>query len=268
MKTLFFVIFLILSSFFTKAQDFEVAPVKMIFNINAGESDTKILTIRNHANATTKFSLLLADFVVDNDGHSQEMARNSTKNSCSEWLQPEQTVFEINPGESLDVKIKMNAPADDYSARWAMMYVQTLPAETSHNADKSMKTGVILTGRIAVQIFRVAGSNGVLKASISNITEKITSDNTKRIFTANLQNTGSAIANCKITFMASNLETAEETSFAPVNLELLPGCTRTIQFELPKTLPPGEYSLIALLDYGSKTTIEGARYDKKIIIQK
>ncbi len=250
------------------AQDFEVAPVKMIFNINAGESDTKVLTVRNHSSAPTKFSLLLADFIVDNQGKSQEMRRNSTKNSCTEWLQPEQAVFDVNPGEAIDIKIKMTAPADDYVARWAMLYVQTLPPDNAFAADKSMKTGIVLTGRIAVQIFRIAGTSGVLKASVANITEKISSDQSQRKFTAELQNTGTAIASCKVTFVASNLETAEEINFDPINVELLPGASRNIEFTLPNTLPAGEYSLIALLDYGSKTTIEGARFNKKLIIQR
>ena len=77
---------------------------------------------------------------------------------------------------------------------------------------------------------------------------------------------GKNIAQCKVTFIASNLNTAEEFEFDPIFFASYPGFPHEVKFKLPNTLPEGKYSLAALLDYGKDLTIEGIRLNKILII--
>jgi hypothetical protein len=45
---------------------------------------------------------------------------------------------------------------------------------------------------------------------------------------------------------------------------ILPGAVRIFSFQIPSNLDKGVYSVVALLDYGSKDVIEGAELEVKV----
>ena len=248
------------------AQDFEVSPVIMEFTVDPGESQVKILSIKNHSDFKTPFTISFADFVLDIDGKKQVMKRNSSKNTCSEWITPEKTFFDINPNEQVDLKITMEAPSDDFQDRWAIMYIQTAKVKSSFDVDQGIGAGVHLSGRISVQVFRNPVTEITPEVSIKYLKEVNEPDSEDRVFSVFVENKGSTIANCTVTFIASDLKAGEEFEFDPINIESYPGFPREVKFTLPETLPQGEYSFVALLDYGINTTIKGTRLKKTLII--
>ncbi len=262
---LFLFSFLLFSNLFS--QDFEVAPVKMIFTIDPSETQTKVLTIKNHSNFKTSFNIVFEDFIFDKDGKKITLEKNSTKTSCTDWITPEKTFFDINPNESVNLKITIHAPEGDYTTRWAMMHVQTVREKTSFDVDKSgIGAGVNLSGRIAVQIFRYPATKKEPNVNIKNLIEVPNPEGGERTFTTIINNEGTIIANCKVIFIASDLNSGEEIEFDPIFFDSFPGYKREIQFTLPSTIPPGKYSFAALLDYGKTTTIKGTRLKKTLLI--
>lgn len=266
-KLLLLLLFFNTFTLIIKSQDFEVAPVKMEFAVNPDESQTKLLSIKNHANFKTSFTISFADFIINKNGSKVAMKKNSTKTSCAEWITPEKTFFDINPNEQIQIKITMHPPADDYSTRWALMYIQTVKEQTSFDVDKSsVGAGITLSGRISVEVYRKPKTPITPNLTIKNLREKTNKETNNRTFIADIVNSGNNIANCKIMFIASDLNTAEEIEFDPIFLNSYPGTTREVQFTLPKTMPPGKYSFAALLDYGKTTTIKGTRLKETLLI--
>ncbi len=249
-----------------KAQDFEVAPVKMNFRVDPEESQTKILSVKNHSNFRTSFTISFADFIIDKNGNKQAIEKNSSKTSCTEWITPEKTFFDINPNEQVLIKITMHPPIDDYTTRWALMYIQTVNEKTSFDVEEGVGAGVRLSGRIAVSIYRDPIVRLTPKLKIKDLREISDADSTHRYFITDIINVGKNIAKCKVMFIASDLNTAEEFDFDPVYLDSYPGFLRQVKFKLPNTLPPGKYSFAVLLDYGKDVTIEGTRLNKTLII--
>ncbi len=257
---------ILLFSGIVKSQDFEVAPVKMNFKVDPEESQTKILSIKNHSNFRTSFTISFADFVIDKDGKKQAIEKNSSKTSCTEWITPEKTFFDINPNEQVQVKITMQPPVDDYTTRWALMYIQTVTEKTSFDVDEGMGAGVRISGRIAVEVYRDPVLRLTPKLKIKDLREVTEADSTHRYFIADIINSGKNIAKCKVSFIASDLNTAEQIEFEPIYFDSFPGFLREVKFKLPNTMPSGKYSLVALLDYGKDITIEGTRLNKPLII--
>lgn len=252
-----------------KAQDFEVSPVKMFFVVDPLESESHILSVKNHSNFKTAFTITFEDFIIDKDGNKQKLTRNSTKNSCTEWITPERTFFDINPNEVFQVNITLQAPEEDYSYRWAMMYVQTAQVQSSFDSDVNFGAGMKLSGRIAIPVYRVPLTRTTPELSIKHLIEEVNVDSVsnERKFSVLVENEGASIAECKVVFIASDLNTAEEIEFDPIMFDSYPGYPREINFTLPETMPPGEYSLVALLDYGKTTTIKGTRLKGNLLIQ-
>jgi hypothetical protein len=264
-KILTFILLFIIYSV-SYGQDFEVAPAMMVFQIDPGESQSQTLTIRNHSNFKTPFTINFADFIINAEGKKETLKRNTSKNSCTEWITTEKTFFDINPNEEEQIKITMQAPEDDYQARWAMMYIQTAKVQSTFAVDKGIGAGVHLSGRIAVLIYRNPESGIVTDLAIKQLKEITETDTTDRKFKVTVENKGNVIENCRVIFIASDLNTGEEFEFDPVNLSFYPGYPRDVEFLLPKYLPPGEYSLAALLDPGVNSIIKGTRMKETLVI--
>jgi hypothetical protein len=265
-KYLVSLLIVILLGYRLQSQDFEVSPAYIQFDIDPGDSQTKILTIKNHSNFQTPFTISFADFVLDGQGNKEIMKRNTSKNTCSEWITPEKTFFDINPGEQVEIKITMQAPEDDYNTRWAVMYIQTAQVQSTFSVESGIGAGIHLGGRIAVMIYRNALSGKKTDMSIKYLKEKQEADTAGRVFTAIVENNGNTIERCKVTFIASDLNSGEEFEFEPFMIESYPGFTREVKFTLPKTMPPGEYSLAVLLDPGINSVIKGTRLSETLII--
>lgn len=266
-EIVFFVILIISFQLNLFSQDFEVAPTRVEYSIDPGESQTATLSIKNHSNFKMPFLITLADFTIDAEGNEREVERNSIKNSCSEWITPEKTFFDINPNEQVDIKITMQAPEDDMADRWAKLYVQTAQVQTAFEADKDLRTGVQVSGRIGIKVFRYTNTKKEPDIKIGNLKEVINEDTTSRIFTAVVENEGETISECKVIFVAADIETGEEFEFDPIYILSYPGYQRKVEFKLPDFMPPGKYSFVALLDYGKTTTIKGTRLKDLLIIQ-
>ncbi|MBE9467577.1 MAG: hypothetical protein IMY72_04545 [Bacteroidetes bacterium] len=261
MKAKLILISIILFNFFcVNAQDFEVAPVKLDFSAEPGETQSKTITIRNHANRKTAFVVTLGDFQPDSKGNKQKMKANTTKHSCANWISISPAFFELNPNDEKTITINMQVPVDDYSTRWAMIYVKTTQEQTAFSADKELRAGVTVSGRIGVLVFQSPKSNTNYSATINNLIETTEAKDTVRRFTANIDNIGDKIMQCKVYLIASNIETAEEVNFDPVTIESYPKSSQTVDLKIPKNiLPTGKYALAAVLDFGSRTNLEGTQ---------
>ena len=262
-------VLLSLLSLVSVAQDFEIAPVELVYRVDPGENQDKYITVTNHSSTQQSFNFVMADYTLDIHGEKQIMEKNSTRFSCTEWLQPEVNFFPLNPNESRVVKVTMQVPDDDFSTRWAILYLQTAQEQTSFDVDKSnVAAGLNITARIAVQIYRYPVKIPAPIVKITQLRASESSSQENRKFTVLIENTGISMVNCKVSFVALNLRTAEKEIFDPIEVSEYPSFPRLVDFELPNILIPGEYALSALLDYGDKNVLEGTRMKTKLIILK
>jgi len=267
------ILIILLGIFFTNvslSQDFEVSPASLIFKADPFENTKQFINITNHSNKATMFSITYSDFIFNEDGNVEVVAANSTENTCSKWITPDNDVFEIKPNETFRLSVNLLVPEEDYKARWTYMYVQTSQEQTAFTADKDTRAaGVNLSARIAIEVIRKPKTQQPTNIEIVNLREEENPENqNSRTFSVFIDNQGSDIHECNVLFIASNLSNAEEHEFDRIKFKSFPGYKRKITFSLPNTLPSGEYSLVALLDYGEKSTLKGARLNKKLIINK
>jgi len=273
---LFKIIFILLS-FFVKlnaiAQDFEVSPAILDFKIDPFETQIKTISITNHSNTLSSFTISYSDYIFDKYGNKEPVDAKSTENSCIDWLIPDQDLFEIAPNQTFTLNISMQVPIDDFKAHWGYIYIQEAKEQTSISVDKETSTGLNLVSKIAINVVRTPKTEQEAKMFISNLVEledkdKPNDQKEKRMFSVNIENKGNNIYDCDVLFIASNLSNAEETELPKIKIKSYPNFPRTIYFTLPENLNEGEYSLVALLDYSKKETLKGTRLNKNLIIVK
>lgn len=237
-------------------QDFEVAPVKLNYDCEAGQIQTKTMTIRNHSNQKEQFTLTVSDMQVDS-------ARKNTK-SCKDWITINPSFFDVNPNESMEVKVIMQVPPGQSSTMGAIIHVTATEEQTSIGADRQMKSAVKVRPRIAVKVVQSPRSNTKYKGTISHLKEITQPKDTVRSFQVKVSNTGDKMLEGKIYLVLSNLETAKEIKEKPKKASLFPGTSKEIILYMPKNIPAGKYSLAAILDYGNNSSLEAVQMNIQV----
>ncbi len=255
----FILIGFLFSTFLLQAQDFEVSPIKLFYNAEPGESQTKFVRIKNHKDKRETFILSINDLSIDSKGNTSFVEPGSLKNSIADWVSIAPSFFELNPNEEKEISITLQQPTDDNGSKWGIVMVRTAQEQTAYSADKQVTAGLALSTRIAINIYQTPGTNKAYKATISNMTEVSNEADSMRTFNALVNNLGDIITTCKVYLIATNVETAEEFPFQESDFTMYPKSSRKLELYMPKTLPKGTYSLAAILDYGSKTNLEGTQ---------
>jgi hypothetical protein len=252
----------LLSLFLAKvlfSQDFEVSPILLFFNAEPGESQTKFLNIKNHSSQPETFILSISDYSIDNKGKGTYVDAGSLKQSIADWTSIAPSFFELQPNGEQQIAVTMQQAADDFGSKWGVIFVRTAKEQTTYSADKTLAAGMTMSARIAVDVYQTPGSNKEYKATIGNLTEIGLQEDSTRTFSAVVNNLSDIITNCKVYMIATNVQTSEEFMFGEEKFVMFPKSSRKMELFLSVKLPKGTYSLAAILDYGSKTNLEGAQ---------
>lgn len=267
MRSLLFLLIVLIIPLTSFSQSFEVAPVEILYRLDPGEKEERFLKVTNHSSVRQQFSLTKADFTIDTDGRQTSMEANSSDYSCADWITLGENFFTLEPNETKNISAEMEVPPGNYATRWVSIYVQTTKERTAFGADtENLSTGINISGRIGVKVYRYPQNPEKPSLEISNLRESEESAPDDRTFTVEVKNVGSSIGRCKLSYVALNLRTAEKHSFKGPVFNLLPETERIIRFDLPDSLPPGEYALSAILDFGDKNVLEGTRMKSKLVI--
>ena len=223
------------------AQELEVSPGTLYFTANPGSSQTQQISLRNKGNTQTSFIFNLGD-----------------------WITVSPALVTLQPNESAVVNVTVLVPNDNSSTKWAVLFVQSAVEQTGAKAvDKQMNLGMTLALRIAVNIYQSPVSNTFYKGTIEGLKEKV-GDDGSRTYETQAINLGDKILNCKVYFIISNLETAEEIMSTPFEFSLLPETNKKLEYTLDKPLAKGRYSVAAILDYGYNEELEGVQLEMEV----
>ncbi|MFW5706772.1 MAG: hypothetical protein ACOC12_02525 [Bacteroidota bacterium] len=242
-----------------QAQDFEVAPVRVSFNASPGETQSRTVTIKNHSNRKETITLRLQDFLVQRQGEMEMLPAGSTRNSISTWVNVNPTFIELEPNESGTIQINLQAPNDDFTSKWGILSFFTTAEQTAFSADRELQTGLSLSGRIDIFLSYNPATAEVGRVEISNMQEVESTKEGERLFTVNIENLGERITTGKVFLVAANLSSGEEERFKTTEVTVYPQSSRTLELSMPDNLPPGRYSLAAILDYPGSASLKGTQ---------
>lgn len=240
------------------AQNLNVTPTKINFNLEPGETYQTEIVVRNTATTKQKVNLRMGNFSLDAEGASSFSDANNNAYSCVEWMTLSQSLIELSPNESKKIKLTMKVPANGTTTRWAMVFVE--PAEEQGSvalADKSLSLGTSVTTRVGIPVFQSPRNSGTIKADIRNLKE-IPNDSI-RTFVTEVVNEGEKVIEGELFTVYSNIQTGEEVEAAIQTFTVLPRGSRNYRFVLPENLPKGKYILTVVLDYDDDADQEGVR---------
>ena len=255
--TSFFCVLFLTSFLF--AQDFEVSPVLMNFTADPGEIQKKEINIINHSGKPQKYSLKLADYVLQKDGTKKAIPLGTSKRSCADWLTLNPSIIELNPNQSAKIEALMAVPKDGFSAKWCLIQVEVAKEQTTFEADKTLAAGVMLVPRIIILVKQSPKSNNNYKATISGLKEVTKPGDKQRSFEVLITNNGDNVIDANVNLALADMQTAKEQKFSPLKVSVYPDASRIVKLQLPEVLTKGKYALAAILDYGHRQPLGGTQ---------
>jgi hypothetical protein len=128
---------------------------------------------------------------------------------------------------------------------------------SSLNDPKAVGMGITETFQFVAHIFQSPPSVTYKNADIESFKDVSQEGDTSRILNMMVRNTGEAILDCASYVEITNLQTGDENRLKPFAYTVLPGGSRNVKFNLP-ALSKGNYSVLGVVDYGSKENVQAA----------
>jgi len=240
---------------------FTVAPMRLEFQIERGQSGTGSLLIRNVSEKPLSVKLYIKDFMYKPDGSEAELDPGSVSRSCSDWLSISPKFMELEPDERRNVRVSLAIPEDADGTYWAMIYVEQsskpTPRET-HGGGYTFQVNVY--PRWAVRIIESVPGTEEKDGQITDLT--IVRENETQPFTAivEFENTCNSKLRCKgwIEIRDETGETIKRIEFK--DFSIYPESKRINKVEIPENLKPGEYSVLAVIDYEGEYLVAGEAF--------
>lgn len=244
-----------------------VTPSSIRLFLRPGETITKEIRVSNKTKKAYSFTVAFNDFEMGDNGKPKALDSISGKYALSKWALASPSFFDIQPGAVQKIVLTISVPDDESGkvAGWTIMSIDQVTKReqvlTASTEAKTVALGIIPSFGFGIYVYQNPPDAGVPQLNIVSFAK--TSDgkeNEKRLL-MNIKSSGNAIGFCQTYIELTNTSTGELVKLPVRNFTILPGFERAIYFYLPRTLPKGKYSVIAVVDYGSKEDMKAAELD-------
>ncbi len=252
-----------------QAQNVSISPSRLYYKTSIGEYKVQEVSVTNSSTMPQSFTVSFGDFEPSGSlGKSQLMKKGESENSCADWLSAEPSFFEIHPGQTQKIKVLMQVPSspDANKVKWAAMQVKLAKEKKGGDLKDQNAIGMGITEsfQFVVHIFQSPPTVTAKNAEIESFKEITSEKDSTRVMVLRVVNSGEAILDCVSYLEFTNLSSGEESRQKPIAYTLLPGTARELKFPISSTLPEGKYSLLGVVDYGSRENVQAAETEVMI----
>lgn len=230
-----------------------VNPMNLNFKIQPGNSATKNITVVNTGDQPTEVNVTLIDWWRTPEGNLQFSAPGSRERSSADWIVYSPSNIRIQPGESQEITVEMSVPEGVRGDYWATFLVQ----ETSQARGEEQVTTRVSINYVT-KVFYLNPVTGEKSANLNSV--KMASQDPLN-FEVKCENTSASYLRLSGNLEVRDLqgETVRKADIAEFGL--LPGASRILKIQTGNSSPPepGQYYVIAVLDFGGEYLVQGGR---------
>jgi len=106
-----------------------VWPTWVELTVNRGEQAGKMINVQNQGSELIRMRAYVMDFSIDREGNFVFSEPGHESYSAARWLSVAETDFELTPGESQDVEVRLSAPSEvEPGGHYAALFFETIPS--------------------------------------------------------------------------------------------------------------------------------------------
>ena len=242
-----------------------IFPAKLSFKVDRGGSASKAITIQNTTSSKFQLEVLFTDWMRDTVGEHVYLEPGTSKQSCAKWVTYDKPFVELEPGQSTNITVTLKVPDTEEAVsemKWTMLVLRTVSEKQATVVNNKVGAALIQTVGMGVHIYQTPPN--IINKEIKMLSfSELPGKNAYRVDCKNL---GGVQIMGKFSFELSSMTTGAKTALEPRMIPLFPQQERYVDFVLPKDLPKGKYTAIALIDAGEDDLpIEAAQ--KEIVVK-
>jgi P pilus assembly chaperone PapD len=224
----------------------DVSPAKYELQTEPGKQETFPITVRNTSGSQIHIVASLSDYTVGPSGQYAFAPPGKSPYSLSKDITINPREFDLDPGAFTQVRFSVDVPQGANGEYSNLVFFTTRP--TRHGG------GLSIAERIASKIYVVIPESTRIGGEIDDV--HMQSDTDGQHYLVDFHNTGNAHV-----YLSGRVEVKQGSTIVdrvafPQSLLVERGGKRVID-ALGKKLPPGSYSVVALVDYGGPNLVAG-----------
>ncbi len=240
--------------------DFLASPMELHLTDAPGSRGEASVLLTNTGQDPLTVRLYLGDSRMRPEGGEEPVDAGAIPRSLAGWIELDQQVHEIEPGESRAVTLRLTVPAEAEGSYWSKLYVEETSAPRAATAEEQGRSySVFMRQRVAVRLFEDIAGTGVLDAVVDQVGIEAVTENRPTI-TVSVSNPGTLIARCtgRVEFHNERGEMIEEVPLGTRGeFWVFPEGRRELRARPETALPAGTYTALAVVDFGGAHLVAG-----------
>ena len=224
----------------------DVEPVKYELQVPVGTSQTIPITVRNGGDAAVHVVTTLNDFTLARDGNYLFADPGKNPYGMAKWVSVNPREFDLEPKGFVQVRFSVSVPAGSSGEYSSIVFFTTRPTRRAG--------GVSIAERVASKIYEIVPETERFAGEIDDVSAKVDTDAQR--YLVGFRNTGNAHV-----YVSGRIEIKRDGQTVekiPMQKDMLVERSGKRLIETTgKRLPAGQYTAIALLDYGGPNLIAG-----------
>jgi len=225
----------------------DVAPAKIEVPVTPGTVQTVPITVRNTGTGPMHIQTSIVDYEVTQSGDYVFGRPGTGRYSLGAWATINPREFDVAPNSFQLVRMTINVPQGISGEYSGIAFFQTRPLRHSGG-------GIVFSERVASKIYLYSGNTVRIDGNIDGIAVKET--NIGERFLIGFKNTGNAHL-----YLNGNIQIrkgADMVQRIPLQQQMLVerGGRRIVE-AFSQKLPPGQYTALALIDFGGPNLAGG-----------
>lgn len=238
------------------------------FHLGLKQSDSKMysISITNDTPSSQSFNLKMYDFNMNGKGKSSFLPAGKGDYSLSQWTSISPTFVELKPYEKRKVNFTVTIPNTDKGrkAAWSIIMVEQQEARTSlspnNKNDNTVALGVIPTYAFGIFVYQNPPNVKLNQVEFVDFLYNDIEGMAKTI-TIEAENKGDGISYSTAYIDLTNTSTGDQQRLKVKKFTILPGLIRDFKFDVPKSLPKGNYIAVGVLDFENSEEIQAAKME-------
>jgi P pilus assembly chaperone PapD len=265
MKYLFISLFIVLSVPIVWSQaGISVSPGRLYYKLGLGGSSSQSIKLMNPNDTELEIGVSFSDWNYEKSGANHILESNSLANSCVNWIQVlPSSYFVIQPGETKEIEVFFKVPNDADTSipvhNAMIFFTQLNPGQAKDENGAAIQ----VTVRMGVKIYHSFSQKTEPILEITDFKNYI-DDNKNKFVLLQITNHSTIWADGKVKWEIFDNTTGKKSCFQETDFFTLPNDQRELNFQLPKNLEKGNYTIYAQMSYGETDVIKVAELEFKI----
>ena len=225
----------------------EVSPIRAEHQIEAGVSETNVIQVRNAGPKSIRVKAQVQDWQMNRKGEVSFAKAGSSPGSLSTWLEINPTDFQVEPGQTKEIRYTLTIPAGAKTGGYhGAIIVDGMPAQPGPPGPKRMA----VHGRFGVMLYETVGKPDI-RAKFTDF--QVLPERKQVKFVLTLNNSGTSYFRPKKSKVIIKNSQGQEVAKVEIpDAPVLPGATRDVEFDQELNLSPGQYLAEAVVDVGQR----------------